>query len=286
MASTIFASAKCRFVGNMLEYSAANALAQRGGLPRNPYTRDKMQRWQTLYSNPTTMNENMMPTPNDFDRAYKHLKINYSMPIEYELSKDMPNDTTDIAIFNDNSVINISLKNNNDKLKHQRPKALYKQLQLDPDNANVFKQEYQQINDKYFHDWTNNGITLFKELPSEEKQSMYNDILDLTIAWLLRDPEYIRRYIRFVTNDHKANHILCWNPLDRQFTLIHKHVPSVLSSNINDYKVYKENTFLYISYPSAQFTLKIRIHNASSRITKTLQIKYDTTLMGMHYEVI
>lgn len=278
------AAAKCRFIGNMLEFTAARTLAACGGTPRNCYTREKMTKWQSLYSS-SSIPDNM-PHLTDFEKAYDQLEVNFSLPLEFELANDSRQDTTDLSIYNQDKVINISLKNNNTKLKHQRPKALHKQVQLSLDQTNQFQREYQQINDHYYNLWTQqSNITLFKDLDPSQKQELYDAILDLTIKWLQKDPKYIRNYIHFVTpRTSSQSHVLCWNPDSRCFTLIHKKVPNNLTyDNPDDYKVWKESTFLYISFKN-EFTLKIRIHNASSRITKTLQIKYDTTIKELKHE--
>lgn len=271
-------AAKCRFVGNMLEYSAARALKLHGGLFRNTYTKEKYERWERIYPQELCAKQRM-PTPLQFDAVYKHLSIDLNKPISFELAKDTRMDTSDLYIYDQtDKPVALSLKNNNQKLRHQRPKALYKQLELNERATTLFQTDYNEINDRYYQMWSSKGHTLFSQLKMEEKQQMYDEVMDLTIKWLNKSPLFLDRYVRFLLKSTDSN-TLCWYPDKGKFALIDQ----VKIKSTSFYEIKKQTTFIYISIDKLE--IKIRIHNASSRITRKMQIKYDTSIDCKHQTI-
>ena len=258
-------AAKPRYIGNMLEYATAQAILTRGGSPKNSYTQEKYKKWDTTYANSLKN----MPTSKLYDVTFANLKIDFSKPTQFELTRDSPSDTTDIYIYNDTQKIPISLKNRNNKIKHQRPKALFKQLALSPLDTAKFQAAYNDINDRYYKKWHDNNLTLFSQLGQTEKQELYDQVMDLTIKWL-NSSKHMQTYLNFLLQSTN-NNTLCWYPERDRFICI-----PARSALFKWYRIEKLSTFIYIN--TDEFRLKIRIHNASSRITPKLQLKYDTSI--------
>lgn len=262
-------TAKPRFLGNMLEYATARALAQLGGVPRNNYTETKYKKWSAIYTD-QLCESSKMPSVEQYNHSFKNLKIDVTKPIEFELLRDTREDTTDIYIYNNDNKIPISLKNRNCKIRHQRPKALYKQLELDDADTFIFQTKYNEINDKYYNRWNNNQFKLFNQLELDDKHRLYEEVMTLTIEWLNRSPIYMTRYLKFLLQSTTKN-TMCWYPEKKKFICI-----PATPYFFNWYQIDKDSTFIYITTDALR--LKVRMHNASSRITPKLQLKYDTSL--------
>ena len=259
-------AAKARYIGNMLEYTTAKNLVQRGAKPIDAYSEQKYNKWDASYTDQLCETARM-PHSFQFDSVFSDLKIDFTKPTKFQLAKDSPNDSTDIYVYSNDTKTPISLKNRNNKIKHQRPKALYKQLALTPLQTTKFQKAYNEINDRYYDKWKQHA--LFNELGIKEKQKLYDEVMDLTIKYLSKR-NHMLTYMRFLM-ESTNNNTLCWYPEKERFIMI----PSK-ASTFSTFSIHRETTFIYIT--TDQIKLKIRIHNASSRITPKLQLKYDTSI--------
>lgn len=184
------------------------------------------------------------------------------------LSQGVQGDTSDIVMIPSN--IRLSIKHNNMFIKHQRCNKLHKQLKLGHDDARQFEEEYKAINDKYFNKWKH-----CKTFNRCDKTELYNEINRLSLKWMSGKHEHLVCYLNFILDLNPKKYIIFWDKRKQLVQIIH-------FDKLKDI-IYNETPHLYISgnfiiIDFSSILIKMRLHNASSRITRTLSLKYCTTI--------
>jgi len=224
----------------------------------------------------------------------------------YHLTKD--NDgkkgiTSDIKIFDSSNanIISISCKRNNHSLKHQRPSALPKHLQLSDELTSKYKDEYKTITQHFYKDCNVNQIALFKDCDPENKTKLYKDVNELVATYLSKATyEQKLAYIKYLLSMNDENlYILHYSDRTKKANLYKyntANTPNAVNTanaakTANSTKTSsdepqsidvstKDNNYIVIKWNN--LTIQMRLHNASSRITKSVSLKYDTTILNFN----
>lgn len=188
-------------------------------------------------------------------------------------------DVTDIRLFGDGDCLNISCKNNNFSIKHQRPGPTFSHLGLgrkDPLSIR-FINEYKLINEKFFnkHSRLIPGLCNYNEISEEcKKKDLYEPICNLVSNILNSMSERSQVYQDFLIGkiDYKQISLMRDRILIKSFDTIPKTTTMV--SSITD-QGYVEVDFLN------SIILRMRLHTASSRISLGGSLKFDTKIHEM-----
>ena len=90
---------------------------------------------------------------------------------------------TDVRIFNDKKNLNLSIKNNNLTVKHQRPGPTPKHLNLESSDEDflIFKKKYGLINNKFYEKSNDlvKGVKLYNEVEKIKFDDLYHPICSL-----------------------------------------------------------------------------------------------------------
>lgn len=293
---SILIMAKSRKNGDVFEYIVIEQLLKYDITPENKYTQDKTKRLKDKLDK-CTDKKDVTTKRRKCKKCIDHILDNRQYK-SYELLQDNNHlkTTADIIIHCDDVKIYISCKHNNYSIKHPRPSNLHKQLHT----SVKYAKEYKTINDKYYSYFTKKQYVAFKEVSDNRKKKMYNEFNNLVISSI--NKSNVRSKILFACfllgitvpsdiNDgynssdcdsdyeHEDNNV--------RYILIYesKHVllKDILKINIDDIKAYRKssNTFHIdiLHNNNIIITLKLRIHNASNRITEKISLKYDVTVI-------
>jgi hypothetical protein len=198
--------------------------------------------------------------------------------------------TSDIIVRDEvlHTQIGISCKRNNFSIKHQRPGALARHLGLEPSNAAEYMTAYKHITGSFYEECRREGVVTFPAVHEERKRALYREVNALvahTIASAEADQQ--ARMIRYILSLDEAlmfgteatNFIMHWDDKKQDdavklYKLCIEHVGRVDSIH------WEENT---IRIDSGDVKLSLRLHNASSRITKSVSLKYDTKIVNKEF---
>ena len=267
---------RCRVTGNALEYVAAIALKKRG-LHTNQKTLDKILRLEKDNLLLNDSKERMQSKLTNFLRIYDHLEIpnTSSFAINAD-SRGSKGESADIVVYEaDKVTCRLSIKHNNCSLKHQRPRALHLQLQLNNDLSDTFKTQYYDINDRYYKEWKSKGYENCIDIPFQEKTILYKEINDLTISWLSKDNfAYLKTYLEFLLDFSDNKYIIKYDLHKNKFILL--KYEKTITDDISNIKFIQKTSFIYIILKN--IVVQMRLHTATTKIIPILSLKYDTTI--------
>lgn len=263
---------KSRISGNIFEYTIASFLMGKSVKCHNEYTVKKMDIWKKTLGNELLKELNGCLTQ-IFDK--KIPLINFESFSLMSDSHGGKGNNTDIAIYEkNNNVINISCKNNNISIKHQRPSGFPGQAKLE--QSQEYADQYKTCNDKWFNKLKE--LTTFDKIDESEKMTMYQDFNDITYNYLTKcNPEQIQNYYNFLIS-YDRSYIFKLNPKNKSLILYDYSIVNLPTKII---KITKYKQYLEIFFDN-HIGLKMRLHNASKRITKSISLKYDTTLININ----
>ena len=185
-------------------------------------------------------------------------------------------DVTDIRLLGDNHCFNISCKNNNLSIKHQRPGPTFSYLGLTRDEPRSIKfiNEYKLINENFYRKQSQliPGLSRYNQISEEDKKrDLYEPICDLVSNIINTMSESSQVYQDFLIGniDYKQISLMRDRVLIKSFDTIPKTISMV--SSITD-QGYVEVGF------SNSIILRMRLHTASTSISIGGSLKFDTKL--------
>lgn len=263
---------KSRHVGNMFEYQVCKLLINRNIRPLNSFTLSKLERFTNNLEDETKDDSRHRKRRELVNQMLDMMNVRLPHTTHFEICHDnngSNGNAADIVLHPSN--IGLSLKNNNTFIKHQRCNKLYIQLGLMEQDAFLFKQSYQLINNKYVTEWLAKGLSRFNQIQLDQKFELYHEINALTSFWLSQKREYVYNYLTFVLSPN--TYFVNWDARKKQLVVFKYNQLPIESSNVH-LKI-TNRSILVIHYDN--LCIKMRLHNASSRLTKTLSVKYSVT---------
>lgn len=166
--------------------------------------------------------------------------------------------------------VGISLKRNNVSIKSQRPGGIGKQMNFTKEEKKLYKKEYHNlcldIRQKHLIDKIS-----YNELNFKNKNDMLFKVNSLYFTWIKSSSEENKRFfIKFLLGD--ADYIIKLDKLDN----VNMYKTRIDQTSIISH-LYVKNHLLFIKLNDG-INLKLRLHTASLKISKTLSFKYDTTI--------
>ena len=189
-------------------------------------------------------------------------------------------DVTDIKIITPKKVLNLSFKNNNVSIKHQRPGLTPKRLGFKSSDSEYksFNHEYKLIN-KNFYDKYNKlipNLTLYRQIDKNEKKTfLYKPVCNLVSEFINKNSSCSNTYQNFLISIVEHKQIILWP----------KKIEIKSFDNIPSSK-YMTSQITDLGYVEVNFhnsiILRMRLHSASSKISNTGSLKFDTKIHEMN----
>jgi hypothetical protein len=274
--------------GNALEYIVCKSLNDYSICAHNHATTEKLKKLKVDYDflrSKDNAYDHQDQKVTKLHKIFDHLGIDKhcTYTINHD-SKGSAGETADIVLHDMQygyAVAKFSVKHNNLSMKHQRVNKLWLQTRMSQDDKDEFIKEYKEINDKYYSVWKAQGLRLFRDVDIVEKFALYKELNELTRAWLLKDSEYLRHYIEFVLDYDPLKYILKWCPRSETITTMSlADNMRTLIGDLSKVEIDHEESFLRIHLKPTSVIIRARMHNASSRITPTISLKYDTSVQN------
>lgn len=271
-----------RVIGNAFEYLVCQVLLNHRFVPSNCATQRKLHSLRRDFLSQRTHFECASKQPH-LVTALRELGVLRRQPCRerrtFTLTCDAlgkAGDTADVVVqVGPGCTYRLSLKHNNQSIKHQRPHMLWKHLGMaDPDKA-AFQEAFRAINQKWMR--ALKPYAQYCDIPADLKSSMYADVLRLCRDSIMRAPRECQanllRFLEGAADTHvlvwsrATGTVSVWNTSDRD-TRTRPRVHSVQQTNC---------TTLTLRC-SCQKVIKMRLHTASKAIKgASLSLKFDTT---------
>ena len=212
-------------------------------------------------------------------------KISDYKNLEVSLAQDHAGKSSKVAdvIIKGKTTINLSIKNNKDYVKSHRPGGFSNQAKLDKKTSYDYKQEYNQVISLIYKKYEN--LKLFKQISiNDKKKYIYNPIYDLTEKYLYKlSNKQIEFYFEFLSGS--SGFYQCLNT--KKEIIIHdrtKQLPKPILLNCSrNNKGYLVVSFEFENRDPIKFSM--RVHSASSRITKNISLKFDVVVITPYYDI-
>lgn len=181
-----------------------------------------------------------------------------------------------------NAKLPLSIKNNKLYSKSQRPSALDKQCGFDEEMSNSFRNEYNSMIKTIYS--ANRKHTTFSAI-SHKENKIYEPINEIVVKYLqMCNAENIRTFFYFIKGKGKEVIIL------NKAKCVEIYRPRPYSDPQEMKCVLHNKTYIVITFNNAkgdEWIFRLRLHNASSKFTESMSLKYDTVLQNYekHYKV-
>lgn len=206
-------------------------------------------------------------------------KINSGIPTHTYLNPDSKGKeslTADIVVsYSRDFCVNLSIKNNKFTSKHQRPMAFMDRCGINKNDIVEYRKSVQKINDEFYSNF--HHLQHFRSVEKDYIKTMYSDINNTVVG-----------YIKNLDKNQVKNMFHFLNGIDTQLYIVQNtktyvdiydctnkiHVPTRVSTSLN-------NLGYIILEFNSKHKFSMRLHTASSKITKNLSLKYDTVLINV-----
>lgn len=192
-------------------------------------------------------------------------------------------DTSDMVIITSRDVIPISIKYNNDSIKHNRPECLWRQMNMTTCDASRFKKNYSDIISDWKHSHKVRGNKLFGDLDDSIKSLIISKVNNLTYNWLLKyyktNRERFNKFISFILGKQDCL-VIKWSTVKQQFMLISKNELCNKYRNKYHNTIVTRDRHIFVRLDKNN-TLMMRLHTCSSTIFtgEKVNLKYDCKIV-------
>lgn len=187
---------------------------------------------------------------------------------------------SDVIVHGDGLDIGISCKRNNFSIKHQRPLGLHKHLALSDESASEYKRKYKEITTAFYDECCKQGWGLFRDVPSERKSTLYKDVNELVKDTITAaSGEQQTALMNYLISKEDNGYILYVGQSEDDVRLYKYEWGSMRGIKSVDWKDEQQPSMIVLHTDGVKLCL--RLHNASSRVTKIVSLKYDTTILSL-----
>lgn len=264
---------KSRVSGDIFEYAIVDYLEDKNINPVDNYTRTKGKKLYSKYDQLTVAQR--VSYRNKINKAFNYILSSNENMNSYQLLTDNQGklgESSDIFINTNKRQIKISCKNNNLSLKHQRPSSLPAQINMNYKDSLEFKKKFSRLNEHYYTLFKD--VEYFNRLTKDDIYEMYSDINELI-------SEYLQKYLIEANKNSFLEFLLSYSPNKFIFQWLEKsnslNVIDLDSSYSTPIKISFNLNYIYIRLDNESL-ISMRLHTASSKITKSLSLKYDTKI--------
>ena len=192
--------------------------------------------------------------------------------------------TSDVVIHSE-PPINISIKHNNQSLKHQKASNLWSQMRMCPSRKRRFIEAYEKITSAWYAaHWGSGNANTYSEVSQVAKQTLYNDINSLILKNLVSAPQKdLRGYLDFILDLPTANKYIIKCDKDRAAVRV---MQLCVPGNAPITGIKRVGNFIEIQLGGPDLVVRMRLHTCKNRLTPKLALKYDTQLKGGLVDVV
>lgn len=189
---------------------------------------------------------------------------------------------SDVIVHGENgSQVGISCKRNNFSIKHQRPQALGKHLALGEAHALDYKDRYKGITTSFYDECVKNDWRVFRAVPRDDKQDLYRRVNELVKTTIMESTEKQHAHLlNYLVSREDRGYVLHVG-LDETEVRLFKYHWGALNSIQSVYWKNREKNSTMIVLDASSLQLNMRLHTASSCISRSISLKYDTTIVDM-----
>jgi hypothetical protein len=200
----------------------------------------------------------------EFDQTIKFIRL---VPD----SEGKNGNTNDIELYDAAQmfICGLSVKHRNLSLKHPRAGSIGNHIGADVGNikANLYVTHYTKLNLKWYEELSKN--TAFRDVDNAIIYKMYGEFINLLFNTLKNNHKSIVQLLKFCLSiDDRLQYLVVF---DKCISIMEK----IKLTKCRKYRIRKEPNRLVITI--GDIIIYMRIHTASSNITKTLSLKYDVT---------
>lgn len=185
-------------------------------------------------------------------------------------------DAADVVVqLGTGAVYRLSLKHNNQSIKHQRPHMLWKHLGLlDPDKE-AFQTAFRSINNKWMRSFK--PYAQYCDVPTGLKKAMYADVLRLCRDYIMGAPRECHANLLRFLEGAADTHVLVWSRATGTVSVWNTSDKST-RTRPRVHSIQQANGTTLILRCNCQKVIKMRLHTASKGIKgNSLSLKFDTT---------
>lgn len=260
--------------GKSLEYAHALAL-HRNGIKIAPSSYKRFYDYAYKFTNLNTKNAEDFLTCADI--VVNHLSTLFQSPRYIHLMcdrKGMLGVVADVVVQNTNHPnVHLSIKNNKNSAKSQRPQALPRQCGVQGEIAEQYLNQYRLIIDRFYTECVYKNTFVFTQCYS--KLQLYECIYNLVCEFIKNLPsDNVVTLFKFLSS--VDDHYLIVNNKNK-VTIIDKTNKITLPTRVN---VSRNNLGYIILEFDNGYVYQLRLSNSSSRITQNVSIKFHTTLIN------
>ena len=188
-------------------------------------------------------------------------------------------DVTDIQLTDSESqIVNLSVKNNHKALKHQRPGSLLQQLGFDKNTKEdlVYRNKLNQISNIFLREVNSSytNVTKFNEVEKLIFPYIYEPVCKLVSETLNQygtNVDVSNRFQKFLLGYTDFNKIILFN------NKIEIQSPTSFPKSIGMKVSTLNKNYVMIDFLNG-IRIKMRLHTASSRISSSLSLKFDSQM--------
>lgn len=192
---------------------------------------------------------------------------------------------TDVKIISETRDLNISLKHNNNAIKHQRPSATAQHFGYNKGSSEdlLFRSQYETILDDFYSicETSFPKARRYDEVLESTYKHLYKPMNDLVISFINEfgnKPDNRNHYFKFIFGDENIYKVIAH---DGEVNIV-PNIPStdIISISAEKYLlrdgIENKNNYIKINFNEDFFIIE-RLHTASSLI-ESRSLKYDTRM--------
>lgn len=267
---------KNRETGDYFEYLLITTILKRKEgdvIPYNNYTKDKFLKLSCRFSH----KEQGEIFIGKIHQGLLKIFDNNEIIEQYEFLQDVRGrygESADIILYTNLRMLKISCKCNNLSIKHQRPSNLHEQLNLSKNDSYVYGEAYGIINDKCYNVIKDEGV--FRNLSKEVKYHIYSLFNELVRIFLMKiSSSQLYKFLDYIISPGRDKYIFHANTKNGKLTIIKLQY---IDYSVKIIKIVRNSLVIELD---KGIKVEMRLHTASSTITKKLSLKYDTTIRNI-----
>lgn len=179
----------------------------------------------------------------------------------------------DLVIHTDKEPVRISLKHNNFSIKHFRPNTTCEHLGVE---STTFKEIYEDICNKFYEKYAD--CVTFKDAKDMDEDGITNDlyipVVNLVCSTLKKHKDSVEKYFNCIMGIN--SHYMCCLVRKKLYIYNFIDIPKPKTAKILSYKQYITLEF------NNNVTIEMRLHTASSTITKNPSLKFDVKIKNIN----
>lgn len=270
-----------RKIGNDIEYMVSKCLIKMGYKPaKDGYTPGRIKAIASSYKSKcleTKICQGLVCILPDKNTSFSLMRDTHGS------STSIARSTSDIVVHSD-PPINISIKHNNQSLKHQKAGNLWSQMRMCASRKERFIDAYEKITSAWYDEFAKSAAT-YSELSQEAKQTLYDKVNSLILKNLVVAPRKdLQGYLAFILDLPTQNKYIL--RCDKSGSTSVRIMQVCVPANPPITGIKRHGNFIELQLGSPDLVVRMRLHTCKNSVTPRPALKYDTQLKGGLVDVV